>query len=86
MSKEIKRKPIIGILPSVEPTNKMTKVNYGYTNGIIKHGGIPMIFTFVEDEADIQQMDGRREEGRFRDMNMQSVFRFRCSDQQEGTV
>ena len=36
MSKEIKRKPIIGILPSVEPTNKMTKVNYGYTNGIIK--------------------------------------------------
>ena len=56
MSKEIKRKPIIGILPSVEPTNKMTKVNYGYTHGIIKHGGIPMIFTFVEDEADIQQM------------------------------
>ena len=47
MNKETKRKPIIGILPSVEPTNKMTKVNYGYTNGIIKHGGIPMIFTFV---------------------------------------
>ena len=56
MSNERKRKPIIGILPSLEPSNKMTKVNYGYTNGIIKHGGIPMIFTFVEDEADIKQM------------------------------
>lgn len=51
-----KRKPIIGILPSVEPSNKMTKVNYGYTNGIIKHGGIPMIFTFVENETDMKQM------------------------------
>ncbi len=52
----IKDKPIIGILPSIEPSNSMTKVNYGYTAGIIRHGGIPFIFSFVNEKGDMKTL------------------------------
>ena len=50
------RKPIIGILPSIEPSNSMTKVNFGYTDGVIRHGGIPFIFTFVKEKDDMKRL------------------------------
>lgn len=47
------KKPIIGILPSIDDMTGATRLSCGYTKAVISHGGVPFLFTFLEEEADI---------------------------------
>lgn len=52
----VKCKPIIGILPSYNPMTGDTKLPAGYTKAVIACGGIPFIFSFLEEENDIRAL------------------------------
>lgn len=57
MEKQIgNRKPVIGLLPSVDDMTGATKLSTGYMNAVIAHGGIPFLFTFLKEERDMRQL------------------------------
>ncbi|MFR1518909.1 MAG: gamma-glutamyl-gamma-aminobutyrate hydrolase family protein [Clostridia bacterium] len=50
------RKPVVGLLPSVDDMTGATKLSAGYMNAVLSHGGVPFLFTFLEEEADMRQL------------------------------
>lgn len=50
------RKPVVGLLPSVDDMTGATKLSTGYMNAVTAHGGIPFLFTFLTEEADMRQL------------------------------
>lgn len=52
----IERRPVIGLLPSVDEMTGAMKLSASYPNAVISHGGIPFLFTFLKEEADIRAL------------------------------
>ena len=52
----IQRKPIVGLLPSVDDMTGATKLSAAYTKAVLAHGGVPVLFSFLQEEADIRQL------------------------------
>ena len=50
------RKPIVGLLPSVDDMTGATKLSAAYTKAVLAHGGVPFLFSFLQEEADMRQL------------------------------
>ncbi len=50
------QKPIIGVLPSIDDMTGALRLPSGYLKAILAHGGIPFLFSFLEEEADIRAL------------------------------
>lgn len=50
------RKPIVGLLPSVDDMTGATKLSAAYTKAVLAHGGVPFLFSFLQEEPDIRQL------------------------------
>ena len=51
-------KPIIGVMPLWDDDKDSIWMLPGYLDGIRQAGGLPVIFPFTEEEADLEQLAG----------------------------
>ena len=50
------RKPIVGLLPSVDDMTGATKLSAAYTKAVLAHGGVPFLFSFLQEEPFMRQL------------------------------
>jgi len=55
----MKRKPIIGVMPSTNDNLTEIRLPLTYMNAVKQHGGIPFLFSFLEEPSDIKALADR---------------------------